>query len=601
MSMSYSFFASRRTILLAAVLIVILGALAALQYRWLGEVSEAEESRLRTTVRAAANGVAAEFDGEIDRAQQCFQGAVEQPHQKITEIIPAALRRWRSESRWPKLLASEYVANVDATGTGALEQWNDSANELASRAWPISLDPIRRFFQEGGPRGRIESPLALPASLLVKIPALVVPLVSPSPTMASGSAGVGRDRFFINSSAPNGTFPPQPGEMFGHQWIILAFDRTEAERKILPALVAKHLAALTDFDTVIVRESDRARVVYRSRPGLDAASLTDVDASAPIFSVPTPYFFGSITFSGSPPPFRDLSTSAWTILLTHRAGKLQQVVETNRRRNLFASAGILVLFGAAIVLLVESARRARELARQQVEFVAGLTHELRTPLASIRAAGENLADDLIHSPARVREYGTLIAKEGKRLTELIERSLAQAGIGRAERPRPTLVPIDETIDEAIAASVQLAREQRSPIVREGDASGRAVLGDAADLRTIMENLIANAVKYGGPSGSVIVTTHVEGSEVTIAVSDSGPGIAPADLPHIFEPFFRGRGQASGPVPGTGLGLALVKRITAAHGWRIEADSTPGRGSTFQITLPVGNGEGGNERELHRAP
>ena len=116
-----------------------------------------------------------------------------------------------------------------------------------------------------------------------------------------------------------------------------------------------------------------------------------------------------------------------------------------------------------------------------------------------------------------------------------------------------------------------------------------VIGDAAALRSAIQNLLANAVKYGGPDRWVGVRAEqITGRrpEICITVSDHGAGIPPADLPHIFEPFYRGSDAVAGQVHGNGLGLSLVRRIVTAHGGRVAVSSKPNVGTTFTLTLPV---------------
>src|SRR5262249_38282388 len=162
-----------------------------------------------------------------------------------------------------------------------------------------------------------------------------------------------------------------------------------------------------------------------------------------------------------------------------------------------------------------SAHRAHVLARQQVEFVAGLTHELRTPLAAIRSAGQNLADGVVSDPDRVREYGTLLEREGRRLSGLIEDALMHAGIGSA----PPAV-----LDEAIAACGPLAAEQDATLEKEIADDLPAVRGDHTSIRTLFENLLGNALKYGGRGGCVRVALTADAGNAVLSIRDQGPGI-----------------------------------------------------------------------------
>jgi signal transduction histidine kinase len=245
----------------------------------------------------------------------------------------------------------------------------------------------------------------------------------------------------------------------------------------------------------------------------------------------------------------------------------------------------------SIAMILLSTRRAKRLAQQQIEFVAGVSHELRTPLAVIRSAGENLADGVIDEGAQVKRYGQLIASEGRRLTEMVEQILEFSGIQRGRNHyelRP--VALAEVIENAINACRHLIEEGGFVINREIADDLPLVSADEAALSRSLQNLLTNAMKYSGDNRLIEVQAkHFSGhnpQEVVIRVSDKGLGIAENELPHIFEPFYRGSEATAAQIHGNGLGLSLVKNIIEAHDGKIRATSAQGKGSTFAIHLPV---------------
>jgi signal transduction histidine kinase len=278
------------------------------------------------------------------------------------------------------------------------------------------------------------------------------------------------------------------------------------------------------------------------------------------------------------------------LLVQHQSGSLEAAVAMVRLRNLAISFGVLLLLTVSVGLLANTSRRAHRLARQQMEFVAGVSHELRTPVAVIRSASENLAHGVV-SGDRVKSYGRLLETEAKRLGEMVERVLQYAGIasGLGFGARVTLSP-SEIIEGAIDSSVPLIDTAGVQVHREIAPDLPAVVGDAAALRSAVQNLIANAVKYGGRDRWVgIRAEHLQDkrrSEVRITVSDHGSGIPAAELPHIFDPFYRGADAVERQVHGNGLGLSLVKRIVAAHDGRVTVTTRAGAGSSFTIALPA---------------
>jgi signal transduction histidine kinase len=284
----------------------------------------------------------------------------------------------------------------------------------------------------------------------------------------------------------------------------------------------------------------------------------------------------------------------WQLRLAHRAGSVDAAVGRARRRNLAVSSTVLALLAASFALMVVATRRAQRLAAQQVEFVAGVTHELRTPLAVIRSAGENLADGVLENWDEVRQYGALITDEGRKLGGMVERVMEYAGMqgSAATWPRER-VDMTRMLDEAqrSAQRLPLARDARIEAAIEDGLP--AVLGDGPALTRAVENLLENALKYGRSNGAapwVRLSARAEGpasrGRIVIEVADRGPGVERSERQAIFEPFVRGRAAVSARIPGTGLGLSLVRRIVEAHGGRVELRENAGAGALFAVSLPA---------------
>ena len=217
------------------------------------------------------------------------------------------------------------------------------------------------------------------------------------------------------------------------------------------------------------------------------------------------------------------------------------------------------------------------------DFVANISHELKTPIGAVSLLAEALqysADD----PEQVRSFAATLEKEGHRLAEMtsdiIELSKLQS-LGTIRDP--DIVSLDNVVEQAIATNAVLA-EKSGITVAVSAHSGGLVMGDAPSLVSALHNLIRNAITYSQPSSRVGVGTSIKGGVVEVSVTDQGQGIAEADLERIFERFYRSDPARSRDTGGTGLGLAIVKHVINNHHGEVRVWSQLGKGSTFTVRL-----------------
>jgi signal transduction histidine kinase len=261
------------------------------------------------------------------------------------------------------------------------------------------------------------------------------------------------------------------------------------------------------------------------------------------------------------------------------------------RTGVYLGTLALMLLSVALAgyFAIRTVRKELEIARLKSEFVSAVSHEFRSPLSAISHLAELLDMGRVKDEDRKREYYRLIVGESGRLRRLVENLLNFARIEEG-RQQYRLEPIDvapwlrQATDEFQASPAATGKE----IVVVVAPDLPRLRADAEAMTTVVVNLLDNAVKYSPDSGRVWVQANVVDGEVEIHVRDEGVGIAEEDQAHIFERFFRGRD--AGPVPGTGLGLALVQRIVAAHGGTVAVKSRVGEGSTFIVRLPAWRGE-----------
>jgi signal transduction histidine kinase len=241
---------------------------------------------------------------------------------------------------------------------------------------------------------------------------------------------------------------------------------------------------------------------------------------------------------------------------------------------------------AAGWFVVRTVRRELKVAKMQSDFLSNVTHELKTPLTSIRMFVETLQDERVIDEGERRECLGVISREAERLTGLIQRVL---DLARLERKR------DAGIKRSPADLATLARESSEIFrLRMGDSEARLTVDvedglppvslDAGAMQELILNLLSNALKYGGRE--IRLAIGARDGLATVAVEDDGIGIAEEEQRRIFEKFYRADDTLAREVEGSGLGLALVREIARAHGGRVRVRSERGKGSRFTVTFPV---------------
>jgi two-component system phosphate regulon sensor histidine kinase PhoR len=241
-----------------------------------------------------------------------------------------------------------------------------------------------------------------------------------------------------------------------------------------------------------------------------------------------------------------------------------------------------------VMLVFRDVSELRRLENLRREFVANVSHELKTPLASIKAYAETLKLGALHDPEHSLTFVTRIEEQAERLHQLI---LDLIHLARVESGQEAFEIVDVDLAEAVQDTLDqyAAAAAQKQIVLEAIAPTQSVIARADEdgVRTILSNLVDNALKYTPCGGRVTLRWHGNGQAAVLEVQDSGIGIAPKDQARIFERFYRADRARSREMGGTGLGLALVKHLVQAFGGSVSLDSTPKQGSTFRIRLPLG--------------
>lgn len=577
----------RWILIVAAAAALLLVTLAVLQYRWTGELSAAANERMRANLEESSRLLANDIDAPLAQLHASFQrtgrrtaaarawlAARDDPRRSrggasepFEELLAQAVRDWRASAAFPDLLDETWIVVTDRRErTRDVSRLVEDGGRLQPDPGP---DDVAELVRPLRPPGR-RLPQARPDRLVIPVPART-----------------------------SGGRPGPPTTL-----IVASLDVSVLEQEMLPALIERHfgLGSAGGEPPYLVSVTDVSGPAPRQ--------FYPHPAGAPGHTSTTPSGAADIEFLAlrtRPFPERpggrderagrgraaepDLPDGAWLVRITHRRGSLEAATDAARRRNLYVSSGALFLIGVAFALVLVSARRARALAAQQADFVAGVSHELNTPLQAIRSAGENLRAGIVHRSDDVRGYGEMIEREGRRLTRLVEQALHWAGIGRSSARNATAdIDLGELLRTTVAESNWFLDDNGVELELDGLDDLPAVRGDRAALIRVFLNLLHNAAKYGR-SADGAARIRVDAScdagrrRVTVAVTDRGPGIPRAEQRRIFDPFVRGQAATESTLPGSGLGLNLARGTLEEHGGAITVDSEPGR-TTFRISLPA---------------
>lgn len=249
------------------------------------------------------------------------------------------------------------------------------------------------------------------------------------------------------------------------------------------------------------------------------------------------------------------------------------------------SARVAPLGSGLVLVLVEDRTEARRVDAVRRDFVANVSHELKTPvgaLSLLAEAVEGASDD----PEAVRRFAGRMQHETGRLANLVQELIDLSRLQGADPlTEPEVVSVDAVVGDAVDRTHLAAEDKQIELVVGGE-KGLTVLGDEAQLVTALRNLIDNAVIYSPPHTRVAVAVRSAGDVVEVSVTDQGIGIPERDLQRIFERFYRVDPARSRATGGTGLGLSIVKHICANHGGEVVVWSVEGSGSTFTLRLPL---------------
>ncbi len=577
---------------LIGVFLILLPLLAFLQYRWIGQVSEAERARLEETLDIATRRFVEDLRNEFTRIAVLFEPGASDSWTDLQDRLAHSYDQWVATASYPQLIRHVFVTDFSQQDDPQLLEFDPRSGSLLAAEWPEGLEDLRDQGFARPPRPEERDRLNVAG----------MRLVIPIPPADS-------DREFPFQS---GGRSPQTSM----DWAIVEFDRRRVTEELLPDLVDRHFDSM-NYAIEVVEAQDRSASVYRSDKELTTQNMELSDISFELFNSPggrrgrrgigpssrrrgrgsdqDPEDLSSAVLGvpgrrgGRDAPPAIMLGASWRLTATHRSGSLEGAVDELRNRNLAISFGTLIMLGIAGTMIVIWAERVRAAGRLQMEFSAGISHELRTPLAIVRSAAHNIENGVVVKPEEIQEYAGMIGEEGRRLSDMVDQVIlfAQTESGRREYAMEP-VSVREVVERATGTLSSLLDDARCQVRTLIDPDLPPVLADPTALTHCVQNLLSNAVKYGRSGGRASITIQAvrddESNDVRLSIGDRGPGIEADDLPHLFEPFYRGRNVPEN-THGNGLGLSLVKRIIEGNQGRVTVSTEGGEGTCFTLHIP----------------
>lgn len=556
-------------LLAVLAMIAVVSVLAVYQYRWTGEISRTERTRLRNSLATSVRDFDQEFSYDFQQLCQSFEIDQEAGTSALESHVARLQAIWERTSAHTQFVRGIYIWKPASAGRNNLESFNPDDKRFHGISWPPDLNSLQRSLANhaGFSSAAIDDRYAVyyPWTFHMASSALVRPIFQIAQGGRDSSPGIHR----VGA-------------------LIVVLNRDYLERQYFPDLVDRSFGIAGQRSFVVSIRAVKApyQTMFLSDPKSPIANSA-TDATVNLFDLVSE----EARRRGHPPLHASDASEQWQLVALHPAGSLDEAVASWRRRNLAISLGLLAILAGSMALIFTGALRSRALARMQMEFVAGVSHELCTPLAVINTAAENLADGVVENTEQMQEYGGLIRGQGRRLERLVDEVLLFTA-GRFGLSGYDLEPVEVAaiVAQSLATSESNLREAGFTVEQEIAEELPPILADPSAAITCIENLVGNATKYSNLSKRIAIRAFEASAgskpEVHISVEDKGIGISSADLAHIFEPFYRVPSVRENQIRGVGLGLYLVKRMMEDMGGGVSVTSELGRGTAVVLHFPA---------------
>ncbi|HEY1732284.1 MAG TPA: HAMP domain-containing sensor histidine kinase [Terriglobales bacterium] len=602
-------------VLIAVAAILVL--LAVFQYVWSEQAMQASTARMASLLRSSMLDWHMEFFHQF--SDLCLAMRVS-PDPSALEDKTNYGRRfqlWRQTAEFPELASEVYIWDLADADGFRIQRLNTQTGRFETGTWQPKLEPLREVLKARSKNFELATAASSEPETLFG-PSQKQPFKVRDPGIGDAFAG-----WLFEASVPalvHAIPRKSPSKSKKNQsaapsadWLVIEIDERVLRDQLAPLLTRRFFGG--EYEVALLGSNGDDRVLYESDPNLGQKDSSTADAAMDVLgsrhhrqialewtdrnfaaeaSDDEPH--GGAARGGPPPLWFPLIHDTgpepdWDLIVWHRNGSLASQAAKLRWRNLGISFGAMLLLALSMVMLAFTARRSQQLADKEINFVAAVSHELRTPLAVISSAADNLADGVVQGEEQLIRYGETIQGQARQLSDLVEQILLFAATRKGGQTYALgSLRIADIVETALRNTQGLIAHQGFRVEQAVPADLPLVAGEPTAVSQVLQNLITNAVKYGGPAKWIGIRAALSdgtaAKEVEIKVQDRGFGIEEDELQRIFEPFYRSANATAAQIHGTGLGLPLARSIAQAMGGRLTVSSRPGQGSTFTLYLRI---------------
>ena len=568
-----------------ASLAVILAVLMYFQYQWTKQLTDAAEAHIAADLRRSILVWRLDLFQNLASPSLGLQLNSVSENDQNNSAYAKRYIQWHKTALQARLISNLYVWSFYDPQRPEILRLNLETGESASIEWPQEFESLRKRLQ------RRSNVLAL----------AIAGASSPEEFFSDHPQESRPFQVETDNDNPLGgwvfdpdipaLFHPVPHEdsnpndnvsesRSSADWVVVEYDTNVLRNELLPELAQRYFngEGQLEYDIAVAIGIDQSATLYSSG---QSAKIAQPDATMNLFdskrgpslSLTNPLLVGFDEYdsSGEQKSYDFLGASwfpvihiapakrDWYLLAKHRHGSLSEIFGRVHRRYLAISCGILLLLVVSMGSVLVTTRRAQGLAKLQVDFVTGISHDLRTPLSVISLAADNLADGVIDGREAMSSYGVRLQGQVRQLIERVEQILAFASMDRRRSPY-RILPTDvrAIVEDAVRGTQIFAKDSGVRVAIETANNLPRVFTDSTAMSQVLQNLITNGIKYGGHANQIFIRSTLaqpggNRPEVQIAVEDRGMGIDREELKQIFEPFYRSPRVLQQQIRGTGLG------------------------------------------------